>query len=197
MKKILGAVLVLFLCSNVYADYFVPKLCLDFNGNFDTEVFGITVNSDASSGMGLGLELLSGTKEDVMFGAGFEYQVMRKITSIAGVDVSDQDMKFGFLPFYGTLRFNVNTQKNDLTPFFRFNLGYNAFSANSAFKGGSSLTGGLYYALGGGVTFKNNVNLELLYSVCNGKEKAYGITADEKYSKLGVTIGVLIDIDKK
>lgn len=77
------------------------------------------------------------------------------------------DGEFNFIPIYGLIKFRSKNETN--VPYLTTHLGYNIFEGDSIFKFDGSLENGMYYGLGGGITFDNDFVLELLYSVNKGK----------------------------
>ena len=131
------------------------------------------------------MEVLEKTGENTKIGAGVEFLFDRIEKEIAGVNVASYESKFGFIPVYGTL--NYFFPKSDI--FARANLGYNlSFSGNSMFKGNSSLSGGLYWAIGFGTKLANTVRLELVYGTYNGVMKTPSVSVDFAYTPISVLL---------
>jgi hypothetical protein len=119
-------------------------------------------------------------------GAGLEYEFGSSLTI-------DTSAVFQFIPIYGVVR--VPFDIGPVTPYAVARIGYGVFSGNSAYTGGVSLTGGLYYALGGGIDLRLgqfSIFAEGTYSADNGSFPLLGITFNVLYTTLDLSAGVSI-----
>lgn len=146
------------------------KAGFDLGGTLESE----TTEEDADSGVTITGEYVVPYKDRISLGGGFSYQLLR------GYD-GGNDAKFGFMPFYGLARFNME----DTPAYVVGHLGYNTFTGNDDFKGSSDLDGGLYYGFGLGMKMTDKFNGEFLYSVNNGKFD----DEDVKYTKMRLSVG--------
>ena len=148
---------------------FVAKLGFDTAGEIEgdfSDFGGPTDTGDIKSGFSLAFDGLMNFQA-FMLGIGVSYLLPR-----AGEGTDAPDGKFGTVPIYGVV--NIPFSLNQMTPFIAVQLGYNFLIIDSTMKkwyetvtGGADISteGGLYYAIGGGVIFDNNIQVELLYRV--------------------------------
>ncbi len=161
----------------------------DIIGETEFDSSQVSGEADVKNGFALSLELGKAILEKLGLGIGATYQFPRGLN-----ERENSDAKFNFIPFYGLLKFW--TESAGLFPFGMVQMGYNLLLGNDEFKSYSGaeadLSGGLYWGLGGGIIFLNGIQLELLYSMNNGRLDGdnpfyYG---DMQYSKISVSIGI-------
>lgn len=164
MKKILVLMMVLLLVSSctVFAaeGYFNAKLGLDLAGNHDVDYEeGGSGDFDVDTGFTIAGEYLVPYNAKVDFGAGLAYQFER------GIDEKDidNDIKFSFIPLYGIMKYKLDKA------YLLGQLGYNFFDPSKEYEYGGDAEGGLYYGLGAGMNFSENIFAEILYSVNKGE----------------------------
>ena len=183
MKKIMVVLVVMamFLFSfNVFAQAqsswsvkagidFGSELEVDGQGDFDTEM-----------GYSLIGEYKMAYMENWNLGAGIAYQLDRSD------DEDGQDFDFGFTPFYGLAEYRMQ----DSPLYFVGHLGYASFRYDKA----NDTSGGLYYALGGGMDLGESYEAELLYTQNSGTleytEGEESADIDVDYAKFTVTFGM-------
>ncbi len=169
-------------------------------GDLDIEADGEEVSSeegDMESGFSFYFEFGKALNKNVGLGGGACYQLGR------GIDEPGFDKgEFNFIPVYGLLKIWFPTPS--VIPFGIVHVGYNFFLADDdLFNEDLDRSGGLYWAIGGGVMFDNGVQIELLYSTHNGSltgeaegyDPSYGfytsdIDAQLSYSKVTLAVGI-------
>lgn len=228
MKKFVITVMVLFFAtaSGLFAQSIQKKGGATLKGGFDIngdndvtyniksdgESNGTTISEtgDVDSGLTISAEYLVGINEMVAIGIGGTYQVPR------GVDEDWPAGKFNFANAYGILNIVFNMQGSTVSPFVPIHIGYGYLMADSTLKEsiGSGredaetfnpaydidVKGGIYWGVGFGLLFDNNIQVELLYNVNNGEMKYKtggetstadftGTTLEFEYTKLSITVG--------
>lgn len=165
MKRILVLMMVLLMvssCTVLAAEgYFNAKLGLDLAGNHDVDYDGGSDDYDVDTGFTIAGEYLVPYNAKVDFGAGLAYQFER------AVDVSG-DPEFGFIPLYGIVKYKLDKA------YLLGQLGYNFFNPSNEYEDDGDAEGGLYYGLGAGMNFSENIFAEILYTANNGE-----VTYDE------------------
>ena len=188
---------------------FVFRLGYDMSGEMDADfsIDGSTEEDmsdtvDVESGYSLTAEYRLSAADNFSYGAGITYQLDRDI------DEEDTDVSFSFTPIYLLGEYRMA----DNPIYFVGHLGYNFFSLDDLDLDEENLdiidqsnSGGLYYALGGGIEFEDRYLLELLYTVNNGSteiefegaEVPNGngaedgvLEGDFKYTKFTISLGV-------
>jgi hypothetical protein len=151
MKKFLLLIVVFMLSSALFAGQIVPKVSLnnEVSGNVGTSSF------DADLGISLGAEYLQDFKDNIKIGAGLEYQLDRAITKVNGATVTNAS--FGYMPIYATGEYLISMNNENMIPFAKLNLGYATYNVTGSTWGNPSTTGGMYWAIGGGVTVNKNI----------------------------------------
>ncbi|MCC3144672.1 outer membrane beta-barrel protein [Halanaerobium sp. Z-7514] len=170
---------------------FVFRLGYDMSGEMDID----GEDYDVESGYSLTAEYRLSAADNFSYGAGITYQLERD------VDITDGpgDVGFNYTPIYLLGEYRMAEQPL----YFVGHLGYNLFSIDEDVE---SESGGLYYALGGGIEFEDRYLLELLYTVNNSSievESGNGnneITPaqnenefediDLKYTKFTISLGI-------
>jgi len=202
MKKIMVVLVVMamFLFSfNVFAQAqssWSVKAGIDFASEMDfdfpAEIEGPGEETyDTEMGYTLIGEYKMPYSNNINFGAGLAYQLDREVDFGEG-DTGD----FGFTPFYGLAEYRMEE-----SPFyFVGHLGYASLSFDYTSEDGevTDSSGGLYYALGGGMDLGESYEAELLYTQNSGTfefspsdsegEESYDIDVD--YAKFTVTFGM-------
>jgi hypothetical protein len=170
---------------------------------------------NAKSAMSLGAEFIAKLNDCFNTGLGVEYQFDREAKVKSDTDGEySLSPKFHAIPLYLTAEYNLPIYKT-LNPFIKTNLGWNVVYAGNtdANIGGlpkTAYTGGLYYALGGGMYIYKNLKLELMYAMCSGTRKVdlmgydeehniipITLTSNDSYSKLGISLGYAFDLGSK
>jgi hypothetical protein len=121
--------------------------------------------------------------DNINFGAGLAYQLDREL-DLEGLD--NQNADFGFTPFYGLAEYRMQ----DSPLYFVGHLGFASFSFDHPDADDSS--GGLYYALGGGMDLGESYEAEVLYTSNSGEINFEDVeeAVDVDYSKFTVTFGM-------
>lgn len=175
---------------------FTIKGGFDVMGEIELEALGESETGDMDTGITFAGEYIIGLTDMFGIGPGIAYQFPR------GLDEDWPDGKLHFIPFYGALNLCIKTQ-GSVTPFIAFHLGYNLAIIDSDLEDDLETTieaevgedvsldveGGMYWGIGGGLLFSNNIQLELLYNINKGKIKAAGEEVDLEYSKLSISVG--------
>lgn len=189
MKRIIALFVTMFIAGAAFADMITPKIGYDFAGTHKSEAGSTSTDYDTDPGITIGADYIHPVNDLFAFGGGFEYQLARGVD----VNVASVDPAFSFLPIYATGI--VTPFKDDLNgfkPYGKLNLGYDILSGNDDYKGDNTLSGGLYWALGVGTSYKNFFG-ELLYSTNTGQAKDSS-TVDITYTKLSLNIGYQFDL---
>mgnify|MGYP006432922541 CR=1 FL=1 len=172
MKKIMVilVVMAMFLFSfNVFAQAqssWSVKAGIDFGSELEVD------GNDHNSEMGYSLigEYKMPYRQNWNLGAGLAYQLDR--------EEETNNSNFGFTPFYGLAEYRM--QASPL--YFLGHLGYASFRYDEA----TDTSGGLYYALGGGMDLGQRYEAEVLYTSNSGESD----NKDVDYSKITVTFGM-------
>lgn len=170
---ILSLVLVAFSAGSVLAGI-VVKVGPDVAGELDAHISPYSITYDVKTGITIGGEYILDSDKDLTFGAGFEYQLTRE------TEFKD---KFNFIPVYALARYQFDAF------YMTVKAGYNLLQFENLPEEAET-TGGLFYGIGGGMTF-DKFQVELLYSVNNGEiGTKTGINImDIKYSKISLSVG--------
>ena len=185
MKKIMVVLVVMamFLFSfNVFAQAqssWSVKAGIDFGS--ELEVDGED-NADTKMGYSLIGEYKMAYMQNWNLGAGIAYQLDRSD------DEDGPDFDFGFTPFYGLAEYRMQ----DSPLYFVGHLGYASFRLDDKSSQDLDSSGGLYYALGGGMDLGESYEAEVLYTNNSGEveNKTQNETYDADYSKITVTFGM-------
>ncbi|OGS23439.1 MAG: hypothetical protein A2297_01325 [Elusimicrobia bacterium RIFOXYB2_FULL_48_7] len=148
-------------------------------------------NNDVEAGYSATVEYMHFYNQILGIGLGVNYQVLRGI--------KDSDGKFGFMPVYGTVMLSPFSNSVPLSPYVKFDGGYNvAYNGNSSyassFLGDVTLTGGLYWGAGFGVQLGNAIFADLMMTTNQGKYKLSNFLgsseADITYQKISLNVGI-------
>ena len=182
MRKILIPILTAFVLilatgACAFADNTL-KVGYQFNGLYND---GVESNTAVDPSITVGYEYTA-KGENVEYGAGFEYQFDKNLKNIKTAQ------KFYFIPVYGMVNC-ILTENEYITA----RVGYNFFDGNSDYKSDpahpGTLSGGIYYAAGAGVYYKN-FRVEILYSCNNASCSNGGTTVDIKNTQWAVNFGI-------
>ncbi len=152
--------------------------------------YGLSVTEDVEIGFSFGADLLYALHDYFEFGIGIEYQISRSQVKYQG--------DFNFAPLYGVIRIPFSLKY--VTPYLLSRIGYGFFFGDVNYTGTfGQLTGGFYYAVGGGIEFlrfkllgkDNYLFLESTYSANYGsiKDDYFNYTADVRYGKIDIFFG--------
>ena len=162
-------------------------LPIDFGGTYRVSYSGGSTNTDTNMGLGLGAEAMVGVMSRMKVGVGLQYLINRGNV--------DDDRTFGFVPVYGLVTYDFNLRAFD--PYLIGRIGYNFHKGNDDYtnKGDSDLKGGLYFDLGGGVSFKIpstplHAFVELDYAYDGGQVDS----TDISYRRLEALVGASFSI---
>ncbi|MBA2132436.1 outer membrane beta-barrel protein [Capillibacterium thermochitinicola] len=189
MRKVLRSltiiVLLLVLSAGSALAGGVIKVGADVGGQVEIQgkVLGIVIleeKNDTETGISIGGEYFFDMNESLVVGVGVEYQLKRKNEGA--------EKGFNFVPLYVLGRYNVSPSF-----YFTGKVGYNLFQAEDLPEE-LKTKGGLFYGFGGGIIFADTLQLEILYSMNNGKivlDEDIGVNYELiwNYSKIGVSIG--------
>jgi peptidoglycan hydrolase-like protein with peptidoglycan-binding domain len=165
--------------------YFEVKLGVEPLGNAEVSLGSLSSEEDVKTGVSLTSEYkypLKNTQWTI--GGGVSYQFKR------GFDNKDNDDKFNLTNFYGLTQYNIKDTPVHLVG----KLGYGLLNVEEDPEN-TEVNGGLYYALGTGMTFgeKDQYVVEALYSANNGEFEGTveGLeTTDFKYSTFQISAGM-------
>ncbi len=172
MKKTMVVLIVMALMLfsfNVFAQAqssWSVKAGLDFGSTID--IGG--VEGDTEMGYSLIGEYEMPYRQNWNLGAGLAYQLDRQR--------EDNNADFGFTPFYGLAEYRMQ----DSPLYFLGHLGFASFRYDDA----NDTSGGLYYALGGGMDLGQSYEAEVLFTNNSGESDG----DDVDYSKITVTFGM-------
>lgn len=172
MKRLMVVLIVMALMLFSFNVFAQAQSSWSFKAGID---FGSTIDvggNEYDSEMGYSLigELKMPYRQNWNLGAGLAYQLNRK------EETNDSD--FGFTPFYGLAEYRMQ----DSPLYFLGHLGYASFRYDNA----NDTSGGLYYALGGGMDLGQKYEAEVLYSNNSGESD----NDEVDYSKITVTFGM-------
>ncbi|MDI6757854.1 MAG: hypothetical protein QME32_07535 [Endomicrobiia bacterium] len=188
LKKMLVVCAVVSLAGSAFAADMVAKVNLDVSGSGKFSSSWGSMDMTAGMGFGIGAEVIDKVSDSVEVGGGLEYQMGRKIEKVDGVAVTGPEVLFNFVPIYGLVKVNFPAGEG-ATGFGKLQLGYSIIhSGNDAYKGTSTLGGGLHYGVGGGVVV-SDVVLELMYSTYKGTLTEGANKADIDYTKIALSGG--------
>jgi len=193
IKKILF-IIIFCLCNYLFADNgdFTgrSRFGLQLLGNHQASVGGLVGNEDVQVGFSFSGEFLYALHDFFEFGIGIEYQIVRRQVRFAG--------NFNFAPIYAVVR--IPFDLGLFTPFLIGRVGYNFFFGDIEYTGTYGvLSGGLYYAVGGGIDFINftlfdkpcSIFIEATYSSNSGSldDNFFNFSANLIYTKIDVFLG--------
>jgi hypothetical protein len=158
---------------------------IDFAGTMTASKDG-SGDLDVNMGFGAGAEVMVGISQGLQVGGGAQFLLSRAFSKYT-------DEKFAFIPFYGLVSYSFDL--GIVSPYAIGRIGYDLFTGNDAFKGSGDLTGGLYFAIGGGAAIKiPNSTLgafvEADYSMNNGTYSYSIIDIGFAYKRLELCAGV-------
>jgi hypothetical protein len=200
MRKIITVLAVLTVSSSAFAWQVVPKISVDIPGAYGMgEYSGGTL-----FGLSLGGELLQDYSKTFVYGAGVQYLLSRKVTSILGYPVT-KDVSFGYVPVYGTamLKFSQSRRKelhnyrDNTSSYAKLNLGYNMlYYGNDTFTFSTdTLSGGLYWGAGAGMIIDKRYRVEIMYdSYAGTRQRNTGETINDTYAKISIALGYSFDL---
>ena len=153
------------------------KAGLDFGSTLE-----VKDEDDADTEMGYSLigELKMPYRQNWNLGAGLAYQLDRSD------DDTEEDFDFGFTPFYGLAEYRMQ----DSPLYFLGHLGYAGLRFDDSNESDTDSSGGLYYALGGGMDLGQRYEAEVLYTSNTGEIEYPTDTFEVDYSKITVTFGM-------
>lgn len=181
-------VTVLLLCllaSPAWAGVII-KIGTELPGTVDSRLSELgeteSAKEDTQMCFSVGGEYLFVIGKDLSIGAGFEYQLSRKIKQAT--------IGFSFIPIYALGRYQFDSF------YLTAKAGYNLFQIEEQAPKPIELKGGLFYGIGGGVVFADAWQVEVLYSVNNGRLTRKDVPKNElkmdwKYSKIGLSVGYM------
>lgn len=178
LALVLSLLLVVFSAGSVFAGI-VVKVGPDISGKIEASLSGVSASTDVKMGITVGGEYLFDSDSDLVYGAGFEYQLARQ------VDIED-GIKFNYTPIYALARYQLDSF------YLTLKAGYNLFTIDEELPEEINLQGGLFYGIGGGMDF-GQFQVELLYSINNGARKMVvppeTFSLNYKYSKISLSVG--------
>jgi hypothetical protein len=192
MKKITFLMILMMMTAVLNAGQIVPKILIDNQTNGKLNSY----SSETDPAMGLGVEYLQNLNENINVGGGLEYQFDRKITKANGASVPGT-ANFNYMPIYVTGEYLISMNNENIKPFAKVNLGYANYNVSgNAWAAGTSSSGDLYWAIGGGVTVQKNIKIELMYSALKGDRSVSSHSYNDEYSKISLGIGYVFDLKK-
>ncbi len=153
-----------------------PTLYTDLDGYSDN---GIFISSD----------LLVDVRDNLKIGGGIGFSSLNRFHDII------PELKVGHIPLYFAARYEIPTE-NGHEFYLVGKLGYSFLLVDSDTKDDYDPTGGLYYELGGGLTFGEVFFVETTYSANWGslKDKSFGNETSVKTSAVNLGIGVNLEL---
>lgn len=159
------------------------KAGYDFSGEVEvTPEDGDKETDDVESGYAITGEYIFSSESEWKLGAGLTYQLERDVEPAEGNNVPIR-----YTPIYGLAEYRLQ----ESPVYFVGHLGYNLFDADDPNIDNTS--GGMYYALGGGMEFEDKYQLEMLYTVHNSSAEFEGdeiVEIDFEYTKLTLNFGI-------
>jgi hypothetical protein len=187
MFSLIIVTLLLVFTANAVLAGGVIKVGADVGGELGVTVkqegfLPVSLKNDTEMGFSVGGEIYYDLNESLAVGAGAEYQLKRK--EKGGVD------GFNFIPIYALGRFQI-----DPNFYVTGKVGYNLYMQENLPEQ-LKAKGGLFFGFGGGAVFNDMLQLEVLYSIHNGKwelKEDPGVDYDLswKYTKIGISAGFL------
>ena len=189
-KTLIGLFLVLGTASFASAGKIEAKGGIDLGGKYHYGSDYKDQKSKNSSGE-IGAEYRYEVTPGLELGGGAAFQFHKDLKD----KVNGQNEKnFNSVPIYGTAKYTFDTP-TVVKPYIKGDLGYSINSGNHDYGslGSFKAKDGLYYGVGGGVTF-NNVNVELMYKENQGKyeyEGPLGVSSkyDANYRRVSLCVG--------
>lgn len=137
------------------------------NLNYEDETIELG-DQNTSTNISLNLEFISSSPSGLEYGLGAGFN---KITPNENIVLSTAAGDIDTYPIYGILRYKLNTNSN-WNPYVFGNLGYAIINQRSTLRleniglldGNLNFKGGLYYSLGIGTEYKENLSLEFYWS---------------------------------
>lgn len=171
---------IIFMGSYAFAESTI-KIGLDMAGEHKVSVVGVSSSEDVNMGISLSGEYVSAIDKNIGIGFGMTFQIPRAQKDYPG--------NFNFIPLYGLVK--IGSVASEVSPYLIGQLGYNLlYMGDNTYKGDGSLSGGIYYGIGGGLIFRNLSQIEILYSVNKGSWELAGYpNFDVEYSKITLSFG--------
>jgi len=139
---------------------------------------------EVERGFSVSAQYLYRAAKILRLGGRIEYQFKRHL-------IKKELPEISYLPLYATLEINPFKKAEGI--YLKANIGYNvAFDVSP--RNNAKTSGGLYYGLGAGYSFKNGVVLETLYESCDGTIENGGAKRGYAYTKLGASVGYRVKI---
>jgi hypothetical protein len=160
----------------------------EFAGNQSVSASPITANESVAGGFAIGLDGLFKVMPYLQIGAGLEYQFSRQAT-YQGVNQGNVQ----YLPIYAMVR--VPFALGPIEPYVVGRIGYGFFSGDSTYtlSGAMSLSGGLFFAVGGGIDYRFgpvSIFAEAAYAVDDATQQILGVNESVSYTGLDLSVGV-------
>jgi hypothetical protein len=123
--------------------------------------------------------------KSILYGIGAEYQVQRKVDY---PDTYVGDFKMGFIPIYlvGRYQFTVPVA---FQPEVVAQAGYNILTGNDNYEADGTLSGGIYWGVGAGVTIQEKYLIQLMYKTNYGQWEWMGAEMDITNSQINIGLG--------
>jgi hypothetical protein len=160
-------------------------------GSHEVTINNLSGTEDVETGFSFGADFLCAVHDNIELGIGIEYQIPRSQVKYEG--------DFNFAPLYGIIRFPISLRYVTLYSLGR--IGYGFFFGEERYTGTfGKLTGGFYYAVGGGIELirftlfgrENYLFLESTYSANNGRveDDYFNYSADVCYRRMDIFFGL-------
>ena len=179
---VLSALLVAFSAGSVLAGIVVkggPDIAGKIKATLSSPgIPDVSAEEDVKMGITVGGEYIVDSGNDLVYGAGFEYQLTRQIDN-------GNEFKFNYIPIYALGRYNFDSF------YLAGKVGYNLFKIEDL-TDDVTTSGGLYFGIGGGMDF-DTFQVEILYSINNGalkpKDSSEPGELKYQYSKISLSVG--------
>lgn len=187
MKKgLIGLFLVLGTASFANYGKIEARGGIDFGGKYHYNNNDKSQKTKKTSGE-VGLEYRYEVLPGLELGAGTAFQFHKHLKD---KDSDRQNEKnYNSVPIYSTAKYTFDVP-TDIKPYIKGDLGYSINNGKHVLEDGTTYSpkGGLYYAAGIGLNFKN-VNVELMYKENKGKYKHEGTKYNADYRRVSLGVG--------
>jgi hypothetical protein len=169
----------------------------------DGEIASYSLNLDTDMGFGIGAEAAAKIIGGLYVGLGAQYLLERaeNFSGVEGLGAGSLG-EVSYLPLYGLAIYKF--EADEASPYFIARIGYSIFSSDTTFADGwappnpATLTGGLCYMVGAGVTFKipgtsMGIFGEANYAVTPGRIDSTEGSFNQSYQRCELCAGISAD----
>ncbi len=159
-----------------------PRIILDLEGTINAPVPGVIREADVDPSASVGLEIEKKFSKVFSLGWGIQFVPKRKL------DIENEG-SFGFVPLYLCTLINLS-ESDAIKPGISLNIGYNITHYGDYNIGDKvDLEGGMYFGIGGRLTFGDFIFLEGMYRNFGGSLKHKSTEIGMEYSTFSVGFG--------